>query len=202
MSWTNFSIAKLCYTEIKHSDWTYQVMWLLLTNQKALFQNTEAMTISNLFIIGQWLWISLQRGYFRYHKFEVWIQSSTVNIWKDENKEKKRPGVGQFKTFFMTPSPVYAKHLFSCCYCLRSFSCKKVFWLVQFWMKEVESLKDEERLKKTSRRNAEWDRRRRRRLQMMISCVAFITYIGTMGHVSTKSQGTISNHIGRYCVTQ
>ena len=89
MSWTNFSIAKLCYTEIKHSDWTYQVMWLLFTNQKALFQNTEAMTISNLFIIGQWLWISLQRGYFRYHKFEVWIQSSTVNIWKDENKEKR-----------------------------------------------------------------------------------------------------------------
>ena len=146
--------------------------------------------------------VSLQRGYFRYHKFEVWIQSSTVNIWKDENKEKKRPGVGHFKTLFMTPSPIYAKHLFSCCYCLRSFSCKKVFWLVQFWMKEVESLKDEERLKKTSRRNAEWDRRRRRRLQMMISCVAFITYIGTMGHVSTKSQGTISNHIGRYCVTQ
>ena len=40
----------LSYAEIKLSDWMFQVMWPLLTNQRALFQSSIAMLLFNLFM--------------------------------------------------------------------------------------------------------------------------------------------------------
>ena len=37
MSQTNFSLTLVCFAEIKHSDYMFQVTRLFLTNQRALF---------------------------------------------------------------------------------------------------------------------------------------------------------------------
>ena len=39
MSWTNYRVEWILYSEIKHSDWMLQVMWLVLANQTALLQS-------------------------------------------------------------------------------------------------------------------------------------------------------------------
>ena len=42
---TNFSVALLSHSEIKHSDLLFKVIWLFLTNQSALFQCNTAMLL-------------------------------------------------------------------------------------------------------------------------------------------------------------
>ena len=43
-------MAKLCYIEIKHSDWMFQVTGLFLTNQSVLNQSSIVMLFKNLFM--------------------------------------------------------------------------------------------------------------------------------------------------------
>ena len=49
MSWTIFWTVSLWYREIKYSDWLFQVPWLFLTNQSALFKHP----LVNVYKIGQ-----------------------------------------------------------------------------------------------------------------------------------------------------
>ena len=41
MSQTNSRVGLLSYIEVKHSDRPLQVIWLVLTNQSVLFQQSE-----------------------------------------------------------------------------------------------------------------------------------------------------------------
>ena len=41
---------KLCHTKMKHYDWLLHVVWLVLTNQRALFQGNVAMLLLKLFM--------------------------------------------------------------------------------------------------------------------------------------------------------
>ena len=50
MSWTNFSTAQQDYPEIKHSDWSQDVTWLVPSNQSVLCQHNIVMLHLNLFM--------------------------------------------------------------------------------------------------------------------------------------------------------
>ena len=49
MCWTLFRVSELSNVLIKYSDWLLQVTWLVLTNQKALFQ--QKITVYNVQLI-------------------------------------------------------------------------------------------------------------------------------------------------------
>ena len=51
MSLTNFRVAYLPYSEIKHSDWLKEVTWFETANQSALFQHSSvALLLENVFL--------------------------------------------------------------------------------------------------------------------------------------------------------
>ena len=53
-----YSFIALRYDEIKLSDWMFQVMWLLLTNQSALFRHSVVMILRRRFLAGRvWLFL-------------------------------------------------------------------------------------------------------------------------------------------------
>ena len=61
--------ANLCYAELKLSDWLCQVVWLLLTNQSALFQHSLASLFLNMFMTSA-------AGNSQFSRLEITVRSA------------------------------------------------------------------------------------------------------------------------------
>ena len=62
MPLTNFCVVQQRFAEIKRSDWTFQVTWLFLTDQSALFRDILTLVKNMSVVYTYHPWSSLVEG--------------------------------------------------------------------------------------------------------------------------------------------